>query len=124
MTVQGDVQFKGSRSEFVAGGLMFELDAEETKTKSDEPNKHEENSVEEVAVKPNHKSVISLSGAANSEPASETSSIAPEGEDTLTSSDAVLIKARTPRKLIEDEKRAKGRIAWPVWRAYFIVSLA
>ncbi len=119
---QGDVKFAGTRSEFVAGGLMAELDAEDLGAKPTESEKKKETIVEETAMKPANKSLVNLTGAVNPEPESETSSIAPEDEDTLANSDADLKKSRAPRKLIEDEKRAKGRIAWPVWRTYFTVS--
>ncbi|WVR08055.1 hypothetical protein IAU60_005101 [Kwoniella sp. DSM 27419] len=111
----GDVKFAGTRDDFVASGLMNKLD-EEDKPKEEKP-------VEEAEVKPAHKSVVSLSAAAGgSEPGSETSSIAPDDEATLTNS-ASDIKHKTPRKLIEDEKRARGRIAWNVWKTYFGISL-
>ncbi|OCF33530.1 ATP-binding cassette transporter [Kwoniella heveanensis BCC8398] len=99
----GDVKFSGTRDDFVASGLMDKLDEEE---------KPKEEQVEKM--KPAHKSVVSLSAEA-SEPNSETSSIAPD-ESTLANSEEV---KRTPRKLIEDEKRARGRIAWAVWKTYF-----
>jgi hypothetical protein len=69
-----------------------------------------EKTVEE-AIKPMHRSIANLT-----EPNSETSSIAevptPDKED----------KPRPPRKLMEDEKRAKGRIAKDIWATYFKVS--
>lgn len=101
---------------------MAELEADEGNPENDETVSKEEKVIEDTAVKPTNKSLINVTSAMSSEPGSETSSIAPEDEDTLISSDADLKKARPPRKLIEDEKRAKGRIAWPVWRTYFTVS--
>ncbi|WVF68276.1 hypothetical protein IAT40_003041 [Kwoniella sp. CBS 6097] len=98
----GDVKFSGTRDDFVASGLMDKLDEEE---------KPKEEQIDNI--KPAHKSLVSLSAEA-SEPNSETSSIAPD-ETTLANSE---IK-KTPRKLIEDEKRERGRIAWVVWKTYF-----
>ena len=122
--MQGDVKFSGTRAEFVAGGLMSELDAEEDRRGPINSGEEQEVTVEESEAKATHKSVASLGGLITSEPTSETSSIAPEDEQALTSSDPDMKKARTPRKLIEDEQRARGRIAWPIWRAYFTVSIA
>lgn len=53
---------------------------------------------------------------------SETSSIAPEDEATLISSTPDL-KSKPPRKLIEDERRATGRISGDVWKTYLTVSM-
>lgn len=87
-------------------------------TALDEENKGPTSPVAEKTVeeamgdKVQHKSVVSLSGA-SADPDSETSSLA--DESTLIDN----AKVKTPRKLIEDEKRAKGRIAWSVWATYF-----
>jgi hypothetical protein len=102
---------------------MAELDAEDMKAKPTAGEKEEEKTIEETEQeknhsKPVHKNVASLGAATPSEPNSETSSIAPDDE-TLNNSDDEVKKPNTPRKLIEDEKRAKGRIAWPVWKTYF-----
>jgi hypothetical protein len=116
---QGDVKFSGTTSEFIAGGLMAELDAEDIKAKPTVGEKEEEKTIEETSTeKPTHKTVASLSGVHSSEPNSETSSIAPDDE-TLNNSETEGKKPNTPRKLIEDEKRATGRIAWAVWKTYF-----
>ncbi|KAL1411123.1 hypothetical protein Q8F55_002073 [Vanrija albida] len=118
----GDVKFAGTRAEFVEGGLMQELEAEDPESKPTEGEQLEEKTIEEtIGSKALHKSVVSLSGAAGgSEPGSETSSIAPTDEvSTLVgSSTPEVVKAKAPRKLIEDEKRVRGRIAWPVWKLY------
>ncbi|ODO00841.1 ATP-binding cassette transporter [Cryptococcus wingfieldii CBS 7118] len=115
----GDVKFSGSRDEFVATGLLEELEDEDSQAKFTEAEQQERSAVEEAALKPAHKSVVSLSGTGNpSEPTSETSSLAPEDEVTLVGS-AQETKSKPPRKLIEDEKRARGRIAADVWKTYF-----
>ena len=113
----GDVKFSGTRDEFIACGLMSELDKEDAKSPTVE--KKEEQALEDK-FKPGHKSIISLSQAGMSEPNSETSSIAPEDETLVSSGDSTHsdTKQKAPRKLIEDEKRATGRIAWPVWKLY------
>ena len=99
---------------------MAELEIEDFKAKEvDETEARKEKLVEDGKLA--NKSLVNVVAAMTSEPSSETSSIAPEDEATLMSSDPDLKKIRTPRKLMEDEKRAKGRIAWPVWRTYFTV---
>nr|XP_019043546.1 ATP-binding cassette transporter [Kwoniella bestiolae CBS 10118]OCF22476.1 ATP-binding cassette transporter [Kwoniella bestiolae CBS 10118] len=114
----GDVKFSGTRDDFVASGLMAKLDEEDIKAKPTEGETKEEKLVEDNAPQAGHKNVVSLSGVVGSDPGSETSSLAPEDETTLVNS-TVDVKPKTPRKLIEDEKRARGRIAWSVWKTYF-----
>ncbi|KAL7425146.1 hypothetical protein Q5752_000834 [Cryptotrichosporon argae] len=125
----GDVKFSGTRADFVACGFMNELDQEDAQARRTEGEAKEERTIEEsTKTKPAHKSVTHLVHAAAassaSEPNSETSSLAPTDEDaTLAASEASqadsVAKQKAPRKLIEDEKRARGRIAWPVWKTYF-----
>ena len=112
---------------------MNELDTEDVQ-KPAEKEKVEEDTIEErekdqsphkavnkgLAYLDNGK-VTSASGTPRSGMSSETSSIAPDDEVTLFNTEDDPQK-KAPRKLIEDEQRAKGRIAWPVWKAYFGVS--
>lgn len=116
---QGDVKFSGTKEEFVAGGLMAELD-ENTKNEPESPI--EGKSLAQATKKaPINKSLVNITQEA-SEPGSETSSLAPDDEEgTLVSSTADL-RSKAPRKLIEDERRATGRISWAVWKTYFNVS--
>lgn len=118
----GDVKFSGTREDFVECGLMKELDADENKPMESPIEELKQSDLQNPALK----RVASLGGVKEaSEPNSETSSIAPEDELTLagsSESDSDAKKAKAPRKLIEDEKRATGRIAWAVWRTYFTVS--
>ncbi|OXG63652.1 ATP-binding cassette transporter [Cryptococcus neoformans CHC193] len=116
----GDVKFSGTREEFVASNLIDELDEEDAQARPTDSEQKEEKTVEENSTKIANKSVLSLSGAcAESEaPDSETSSLAPEDDKTIVSS-TLGVKQKTPRKLIEDEKRARGRITWIVWKTYF-----
>jgi hypothetical protein len=122
---------------------MKELDNEDQQ-KPTEGEQKEETTIEQREAetspsrKPVNKSLITLAGeesqgSGTSTPgtSSETSSIAPEDEVTLRDSEELDAKkqkdkkeGKTPRKLIEDEQRAKGRIAWPVWKTYFGVSTA
>ena len=114
---QGAVKFAGTRSDFVSNGLMEELDNEEAASPI-EPKV----AAIDISIKPSNKSLVSLI-TTDQDPDSETSSLAPDDEDTLVSSDNEMKKQRKPRKLMEDEKRAKGRIARVVWLTYFKVSV-
>jgi len=96
---------------------MAELDE---KTKNEPESPVEEKTIDK-AMKPVNKSLINLDKAI--EPDSETSSLAPDDDDTLANSTTEL-KVKAPRKLIEDERRATGRISTAVWMTYFRVSLA
>lgn len=119
----GDVKFAGTRAEFVEGGLMKELDADDPEAKPTAEEKAEEKTIEELKSKPQHKSVVSLSGVETPDMASETSSIAATDDEETAVASATstteLVKVRTPRKLIEDERRVRGRIARDVWFTYF-----
>lgn len=100
---------------------MAELDE---KIKNEPESPIEEKSLAQATKKaPINKSLVNITQEA-SEPGSETSSLAPDDEEgTLVSSTADL-KSKAPRKLIEDERRATGRISWAVWKTYFNVSWA
>ncbi|BEI79510.1 hypothetical protein CcaverHIS002_0100390 [Cutaneotrichosporon cavernicola] len=122
----GDVKFAGTRQDFVNGGLMKELEAEDPESQPTAGEVAEEKTVEENisdAKKPTHKLLEIISGelsVTGSETGSETSTIAPTDEGTtLDASSDRLITQKAPRKLIEDEKRVRGRIAWSVWEKYF-----
>jgi hypothetical protein len=96
---------------------MAELDE---KTKNEPESPVEEKTIDK-AMKPVNKSLINLDKAI--EPDSETSSLAPDDDETLANSTAEL-KVKVPRKLMEDERRATGRISTAVWMTYFRVSSA
>lgn len=72
---------------------------------------------------PKNKSLVDLQHSSGV--SSETSSITGDGSEdaaaTLSGS-TLELKRKTPRKLIEDERRATGRISWDVWRTYLVVS--
>ena len=96
---------------------MAELDE---KTKNEPESPVEEKTIDK-AMKPVNKSLVNLDKAI--EPDSETSSLAPDDDETLANSTTEL-KVKAPRKLIEDERRATGRISTAVWMTYFRVSFA
>ncbi|WVO13896.1 hypothetical protein L204_101520 [Cryptococcus depauperatus] len=116
----GNVKYSGTRDDFVALNLMEQLEEDKAGAKFTEGEQKEEKTIEENFISSVQKSVVSLSSAvaASTEPNSETSSLAPEDQTTLANSMPDL-KPKPPRKLIEDEKRAQGRIAWNTWKTYF-----
>lgn len=83
---------------------MTELDADENKAMSPIAEKTVEDAF------PLRKSVLTQAAL---EPDSETSSIAPDDEITES------VVKKGPRKLVEDERRAKGRISRDIWATYF-----
>ncbi|KIR78450.1 ATP-binding cassette transporter [Cryptococcus gattii EJB2] len=115
----GDVKFSGTGKEFVASNLSDELDEEDAQARPTDSEQKEEKTIEENSVKPANKSVLNLSSACaeSTAPDSETSSLAPEDDEVVNGT--LGDKQKTPRKLIEDEKRARGRITWAVWKTYF-----
>ena len=93
---------------------MDELEQDDKMAKMTEAEQKEEETVEELLPA----KAINKNLFLGNEPSSETSSLAPDDELTLVEEQP---KIKMPRKLIEDEQRAKGRIAWPVWKTYFKV---
>lgn len=111
----GDVTYAGDRPGFVAGGFMEDIEPE---NEADQPQ-GEGDGKHTVDIKATNRHLM-LAGEA-SEPPSETASLAEsstvineEDKETLTP-----IERKTPRKLVEEERRATGRIGWPVWKSYF-----
>ena len=123
--MQGDLKFKGTREEFVAGGLMAELDEPEKGRGPEDSPIEEKTHADSMKPKLANKSLIELQEGEADDGliSSETSSIAPDDEATLSSSTPDL-KNKPPRKLIEDERRATGRISSDVWKTYITVCKA
>lgn len=105
----GDVTYAGDRSGFIAGGFMEDLDKE---NEAEQPvaNKDQQDAID-AKTKNRH---LALAAEA-SEPASETTSLAEtstavDGEEKETE---VLPERKTPRKLVEEERRATGQLNQP-----------
>jgi hypothetical protein len=95
---------------------MAELDE---KTKNEPESPIEEKTIDK-AMKPINKSLVNLDKAAEVD--SETSSLAPDDDEGTLINSTPELKVKAPRKLIEDERRATGRISLAVWKTYFGVS--
>jgi hypothetical protein len=124
LTKKGNVKFTGTKDEFVAVGLRAQMDEEN----ANDPESPVEEKSEALSVLP--AAQLQSKGLSHlqqpSEANSETSSIITSGDEddqNILSASALEVKRTGPRKLIEDERRATGRISWPVWRMYLDVSL-
>lgn len=96
----GRVQFSGGRDEFQSSGVMSHLvQSSEDPAAEDEPD-----TVQPIS----EKDLIAIE---DTDPSSESSTIAPTPPE---------IKAdrKAPRKLVEEETRAVGRIGRDVWQTY------
>lgn len=111
----GDVLYAGDQAGFVAGGHMREIEAD---IKAEETPAVEKDEQDLIDAKADNK----LLKIAEAEPNSETSSITEvgtEGGDTAVEGTAsVDVKKKAPRKLVEDEVRQTGSIAWKTWKTY------
>lgn len=105
----GRVAFQGDRNSFMASPVMGTLvhavtgDADE----KDAPAP----AIKEVE---NQNEVMEATSSAEVEPISETSSTAFTGEESKPEPE----KKKSPRKLIEEEKRAVGHISGEIWGTY------
>ncbi|KIJ61804.1 hypothetical protein HYDPIDRAFT_183028 [Hydnomerulius pinastri MD-312] len=105
----GHLLFEGGRAEFLASdhlqGLTHSSNKQEGGSKTDEGH---------VAAAVVVEQTVSEDAKAETNDLSETSSTVVPNEEA-----ALPVKERkVPRKLVEDEKRAVGRVSWDVWELY------
>lgn len=106
--LQGDVKFAGSFTDFEASGLSRTFD-EANLGPGDEK---EESALKKKAASP-EATLIDL----DDQPSGASSVI-----ETASAPETVVPPIRkTPRKLVEDEKKERGRVAKEVWFMYFKV---
>ncbi|KAJ3748238.1 multidrug resistance-associated ABC transporter [Lentinula raphanica] len=96
----GRVQFEGTREAFQSSGVIRTL---VQSTIDDAGDEKEEKAISEIP--------ISSSPSSDSDPASETATIAAPTTTTK-------VDKKPARKLIEEEKRAVGRVSRDVWLTY------
>ncbi len=108
----GDVTYCGDRSGFIAGGFMEDIEQQNKDAQQLEAPIAEKTFDLDLKLTNKH-----LSIPEGSEPSSETSSLYQSESETVVPAPEPEVKKKA-RKLIEDEKRATGRIAWPVWKVY------
>ncbi|EUC65182.1 multidrug resistance-associated ABC transporter, partial [Rhizoctonia solani AG-3 Rhs1AP] len=110
----GRVLFTGPQSEFIGSTVMQRISHS---TDINEKEKPVEETIEEVAEVVGHSAEPSgLSVESDAATLVKSVSISkdkpvPDGNTT--------VKKTAPRKLIEDEARAVGRVRWEIWQTYF-----
>lgn len=112
----GHVTFAGDRDQFKSSGVMATLvQADDGGVKETE----EQDAVEEAVIEQTPpESSESSEELTDAEPMSDTSSTAA----AFTDVDAKSVEKKAPRKLIEEEKRAVGRIRKEIWLTYIDAS--
>lgn len=101
----GRLQFQGARDDFMSSGVLKSLSQSGVTDPADEKEETLVHAVEEIAEKDKH------TGSHSAED-SETSSTTAAVEETKPE-----VK-KAPRRLIEEEKRAVGRISQDIWMTY------
>jgi hypothetical protein len=100
----GRLQFEGGSEAFFASPIMKTLlQSTESGPATDEEEKETVAKVEEIVLAPTEKAADSSSSAS-----STIAAVIPE----------VTKERKTPRKLVEEEKRAVGRISRDIWETY------
>lgn len=109
----GRVSYSGDTESFKASGAMAGLVQSDQKSGADNQDAEEEKVIEDFSSNSSSSSIGSPSD--ETAPVSEASSTiaAPSEADTKTN------EKKSPRKLIEEEKRAVGRIGMEIWKSYF-----
>ncbi|KAF7795628.1 hypothetical protein EIP86_006793 [Pleurotus ostreatoroseus] len=100
----GHLQFQGNREDFISSGVLKSLSQSDAADAADEKEETQVHDIEELADHPSGPS-------ADSETSSTTAATAAETETKPE------IK-KAPRKLVEEEKRAVGRISKDIWLTY------
>lgn len=100
----GHLQFQGNRDEFMSSEVLRTLSQSGAADASDEKTETLVHAIEEIAEQPAHSS-------GNSETSSTTGVTAVEAETKPE------VK-KAPRRLVEEEKRAVGRISRDIWLTY------
>ncbi|KAG8716045.1 hypothetical protein FRC11_010771 [Ceratobasidium sp. 423] len=112
----GRVLFTGPQSEFIGSSVMQRISHS---TDIEEKEQPKEETIEEVAEAAAHSaepSGLSVSGESDAATLVKSVSI---GKDSSAPDGSAPVKKKAPRKLIEDEARAVGRVKWEIWESYF-----
>ncbi|CEL57922.1 ATP-dependent bile acid permease OS=Saccharomyces cerevisiae (strain ATCC 204508 / S288c) GN=YBT1 PE=1 SV=2 [Rhizoctonia solani AG-1 IB] len=112
----GRVLFTGPQSEFIGSPVMQRISHS---TEIEEKEQPIEETIEDVAELANH--LAEPSGQSISGESDAATLVKSVNVDKVASSldDSAPAKKSTPRKLIEDEARAVGRVRWEIWQSYF-----
>ncbi|CAE7211925.1 unnamed protein product [Rhizoctonia solani] len=112
----GRVLFTGPQSEFIGSTVMQRISHS---TDVDEKEEAAEETIEEVAETAGHfaePSGVSVGGESDAATLVKSMSMS---KDNSPSDGSAAAKKTVPRKLIEDEARAVGRVRWEIWQTYF-----
>ncbi|KAG9104879.1 hypothetical protein FRC06_006704 [Ceratobasidium sp. 370] len=119
----GRVLFAGPQSDFIGSDVMKSI-SHSTDADAGQPTV-EEVTIEEVANEINRSSSNEGAGGTGSDAATLAKGLKPEADPKAGKSTATTVPVdsmtakKTPRKLIEDEARAVGRVKKEIWQAYF-----
>ncbi|CAE6501788.1 unnamed protein product [Rhizoctonia solani] len=111
----GRVLFTGPQSEFIGSAVMQRISHSTDVNDKDQPV---EETIEEVAEVAGHSAEPSGVSVSESDAATLVKSVSIK-KDKSASDGSAIVKKTAPRKLIEDEARAVGRVRWEIWRTYF-----
>ncbi len=124
----GRVQFQGGQEDFLASDVLKTLSQSNTTDPADEKEETQVHTIEEVADKgldPSSSSPsISISkdgkeeNGGNGEGSSESSETVAPATGVQANGHGAKVEKKAPRKLIEEEKRAVGRIGKDIWVTY------
>ncbi|KAG8745725.1 hypothetical protein FRC10_007205 [Ceratobasidium sp. 414] len=119
----GRVLFAGPQTDFIGSDVMKGI-SHSTDVDANQPT-IEETTIEEVANEINGSTPNDSASGAGSDATTLAKSPKPEKANTKVGSstttvpaDSMIVK-KTPRKLIEDEARAVGRVKKEIWQTYF-----
>lgn len=112
----GRVLFTGPQSAFVGSSVMQRI-SHSTDVGAKEPQTEE--TIEAVAENTAGLSSGDSASGQESDAATLVKSISPDKDVGSGPSGSAVVKKSTPRKLIEDEARAVGRVRWEIWQTYF-----
>ncbi|KAJ1311227.1 hypothetical protein OPQ81_009727 [Rhizoctonia solani] len=112
----GRVLFTGPQSEFIGSAVMQRISHSTEITEKEQPT---EETIEEVAEVVSHSAEPSgPSVGGESDAATLVKSMSFHKDDPVPDG-TTSVKKKAPRKLIEDEARAVGRVRWEIWQTYF-----
>ncbi|CAE6493905.1 unnamed protein product [Rhizoctonia solani] len=112
----GRVLFTGPQSKFIGSSVMQRISHSTEIGEKEEPAEETIEEFAEAAAHSTEPSGVSVSGESDAATLVKSISVT---KDNSASDESASAKKTTPRKLIEDEARAVGRIRWEVWQTYF-----
>lgn len=109
----GRLQFQGNQAEFMASGVLKSLSQSGAADASDDKEETAVHAIEEIAQEQTEQTPAPSSPDGSGDK-SDTNSTSPTAVEAETKPE----QKKAPRKLIEEEKRAVGRIGKDIWATY------